>query len=488
MRPLVWFRADLRTADNSALLAACKAASDPKSNGSGRHGVVGVFLLAPDQWQEHDWAPVKVDLILRTLAELSKALAALNIPLKIIRADRFADAPKALLKLARACGCDALYFNKEYEINEARRDEAVRDAFEDEGMPVHAFTDQTLLEPGDLRTTEGKWYTVYTPFKKAALARLGDNGGVHPQPAPDKQAKLDIAPDPVPDSLPEFDGLRRPDLWPAGEGAAMDRLHKFAAVALDSYHERRDSPATAGTSTLSPYLAIGAISPRQCAAAAIDAEPRALDPKPRRKTGPSTWLSEVLWREFYKHLLVGYPRVVRGRPFRLDTEHIEWRDDPEGLEAWKAGRTGVPIVDAGMRQLAATGWMHNRLRMVTAMFLTKNLLVDWREGERHFMRNLVDGDLANNNGGWQWSASTGTDAAPYFRVFNPVSQSRTHDPDGTYIRRFVPELADVEGEAVHEPWTIPGLLRGGLDYPSEPIVDLKSTRERAIEAFRAIKA
>ncbi|MCA9289049.1 MAG: deoxyribodipyrimidine photo-lyase, partial [Phycisphaerales bacterium] len=210
MRSLVWFRADLRTADNSALLAACKAAGGSAANGAGHHGVVGVFLLAPRQWQEHDWAPVKVDLILRTLAELSKALAALNIPLKIIRADRFADAPKALLDLARECACDALYFNKEYEIDEVRRDEAVRDAFEDAGLPVHAFTDQTLLEPGELRTTEGKWYTVYTPFKKAALARLGDNGGIRPPPPPNKPANPALDAHPLPHPPPPVDGPRPP--------------------------------------------------------------------------------------------------------------------------------------------------------------------------------------------------------------------------------------------------------------------------------------
>lgn len=482
MRPLMWFRSDLRVADNTALHAAAQAATRGPSG-----GIVGVFILAPDQWLEHDWAPVRVDLMLRTLAELSTSLASLNIPLRIIEVPRFADAPRALLELARDTGCGALYFNREYEVNESARDAVVTDVFTRAGIPVHAATDQTLLEPGSLRTTEGRRYTVFTPFKRAALSMLGRQGGVTVLPAPGEQARIPIKPDPVPERLAAFDGLRRPDLWPAGERAALGRLAAFASSGLAEYHERRDNPAVPGTSVLSPYLAIGAISPRQCAAAALDREPRGLDPAPRRKTGPSTWLSELLWREFYRHLIVAFPRLSMGRPFRPETQAIQWRDDPAGLEAWKQGQTGVPIVDAGMRQLLTTGWMHNRIRMVTAMFLTKNLLIDWREGERHFMRHLVDGDLANNNGGWQWSASTGTDAAPYFRVFNPVSQSRTHDPQGAYIRRFLPELADVEGDAIHEPWTIPALLRGGLDYPAEPVVDLKASRQRAIDAFRGLR-
>lgn len=479
MRPLVWFRSDLRTQDNTALSAACRASSD---------GVVAVFLLAPGQWRDHDWAPVKVDLLLRTLGELSRSLGELGIPLKIARAERFQDAAAALRRIAERCGCQTIHYNAEYEFNESQRDAQVGEAMEGAGIGVVAHTDQVLIEPGTLRTTEGRWYTIFTPFKRAALAMLQRTGGVRVRGAPAKQADIGITADPIPEALPEFPGRTRPDLWPAGERIAGTRLSSFAEASLDGYHERRDNPAEAGTSSLSPYLTIGAISPRQCAAAAIAAEPIALDPGTRRKTGPSTWLSEILWREFYKHLLVGFPRLCMGRPFRLETEAIAWRDDPEGLEAWKQGRTGVPIVDAGMRQMLSTGWMHNRVRMVTAMFLTKNLLIDWREGERHFMRHLVDGDLANNNGGWQWSASTGTDAAPYFRVFNPVSQSRTHDPEGVYIRRFVPELAGIEGAAIHEPWTLPATLLAGLDYPDAPIVDLKESRERAIEAFRAIKA
>jgi deoxyribodipyrimidine photo-lyase len=198
------------------------------------------------------------------------------------------------------------------------------------------------------------------------------------------------------------------------------------------------------------------------------------------------WFSELLWREFYQHILVGHPRVSMHRAFREETEAIEWSDDEGHFEAWCEGRTGYPLVDAAMRCLRTTGWMHNRLRMVAAMFLTKDLFLDWRRGERFFMRHLVDGDLGSNNGGWQWAASTGTDAAPYFRIFNPDSQSRRFDPEGRFIREHVPELAQIEGSAVHDPTSEAPLLAGGLGYPSR-IVDHSEARERAIAAFKAIR-
>jgi deoxyribodipyrimidine photo-lyase len=200
-------------------------------------------------------------------------------------------------------------------------------------------------------------------------------------------------------------------------------------------------------------------------------------------SGPGTWISELIWREFFRHLIVAFPRLCMGRNFQRQYDRLPWREDDAAFDAWCEGRTGVPIVDAAMRQLAQTGWMHNRRRMIVAMFLTKNLLLDWRLGERHFMQHLVDGDLASNNGGWQWAASTGTDAAPYFRVFNPVSQSEKFDPGGVYVRRWVPELADVEDAAVHAP---PPLARSRFGYP-EAIVDLKASRARAIEVFKACR-
>ncbi len=481
MRSLVWFRSDLRTHDHGALAAAAAR--------EGGSGIVGVFLLAPTQWKQHDWGGVKVRFILRTLRELSAALARLNIPLLIERTETFAQAPEILARVASKHACTALYYAREYEVNERHRDGAVEARFASDGIAVHAVDDQCIIEPGAVRTGEDRVYTVFTPFKKAWYKVVEERGMVAPLSAIATQPMLDIAPSAIPDTLPGFETIVPDHLWPAGEAAALDRLRAFGGKPLVQYKHDRDFPAADGTSRLSPYLAIGAISPRTCLRAAIEANEGKLDnPKPNR-AGQSTWISELAWREFYKHILAGFPRVSMGRAFKPATDRIRWSDNLDHFAAWCEGRTGIPIVDAGMRQLAATGWMHNRVRMITAMYLTKDLFLPWRWGERHFMRHLIDADLSQNNGGWQWSASTGTDAAPYFRIFNPISQSRKFDPAGEYIRRHVPELGDLEGGEngpVHDPSELPPLSRAQVDYP-EPVVDRASVRDRVLGAFKAIQ-
>lgn len=475
MRALVWFRADLRVEDNPALFHACRAADG---------GVVAAFTVCPGQWRGHDWGAPKVDFLLRNLRILGERLTRLNIPLKIVTTPDFKGVPRALTGLAEECGCDALYLNSELEWNEARRDEAVTRAFEESGRRVHLFRDQVLFAPGSIRTKgDGTFYEVFSPFKKACWAAHERGETAEPLPEPEPAGRVEIAPDEVPDRVEGF--ARFPvgsDLWPAGEGEANRRLEAFVADRLEEYKDRRDDPADTGTSTLSPYLALGVTSPAICLRPVLERTGGRLDKGGR---GEVAWINEILWREFYRHIVVGFPRVCMGRAFRREYEAIPWRDDPEGLEAWKRGQTGYPIVDAGMRCLLETGWMHNRVRMITAMFLTKHLLIDWREGERHFMRHLVDGDLASNNGGWQWSASTGTDAQPYFRIFNPVSQSRRFDPEGAFIRRWVPELRALDGKVIHEPWASP-LAASSVDYPP-PVVDQKAGRERALSTFEAAR-
>ena len=484
MPALVWFRADLRTHDNRALAAACSAA--------GKEGVIGIFLLSPAQWKQHDWGGAKVRFILRTLRELSAALTKLNIPLLIERTETFADAPETLARIAARHRCASLHYAREYEVNEARRDAAVAARLARDNVSVHAVDDQCIIEPGAVKTGEDRFYTVFTPFKKAWYRAVEERGMVAPLPSISKQAPLEVSPSPIPDSLPGFETSVPDELWPAGEAAALARLRAFAGRPLALYKHDRDFPAGDGTSRLSPYLAIGAISPRTCLHAALESNDGKLENGKPNRAGQTHWISELAWREFYKHILVGFPRVCMGRAFRPATDRIEWSDNQQHFAAWCEGRTGVPIVDAGMRQLAATGWMHNRVRMIVAMYLTKDLFINWRWGERHFMQHLIDGDLSQNNGGWQWSASTGTDAAPYFRIFNPVSQSRKFDPRGDYIRMFVPELAGLDGGAdgdgpVHDPADLPGLLRTQLDYP-HPIVDRSSVRDRVLSAFKSIQA
>lgn len=466
---LIWLRSDLRQHDNTALAAA--AARGP---------TVAMYLLSPQQWLEHDDAPCKVDFWLRNLGELSRSLGALNIPLLIRSAPHWDQAPAELLKLCRQLKIEAVHVNEEYGVHESRRDEAVAETLQAEGIEFHSYLDQLLFKPGTVLTKTGTYFQVFSQFRKVCYERLH-----HSMPAlvkaPGKQAALNIESDAIPEAVKGFatpsESLRA--LWPAGEQEARRRLDTFTDAQIDYYRSERDFPAKPGTSQLSAYLAAGVISPRQCLHAALQSNQGEFE---SGKVGAVTWINELLWREFYKHILVGYPRVSRHRAFRPETEALAWRDAPEELKAWQEARTGLPIIDAAMRQLLETGWMHNRLRMVVAMFLTKNLLIDWREGERFFMRHLIDGDLAANNGGWQWSSSTGTDSAPYFRIFNPLSQSEKFDAEGVFIKHWLPELAGLNKKEVHNPAAAGGLF-GVADYPA-PIVNLSASRERALSAFK----
>jgi deoxyribodipyrimidine photo-lyase len=477
-RVLHWFRRDLRLEDNSALHAAARLATD---------GVVAVYVQSPGEWAEHDDAPVKIDFWRRCLASLAPKLGTLNIPLLVRRADRPGDIPGLLADLAAETGCDAVSFNREYEVNEARLQARVRQRFAGDGREVIARHDRYILPPGTVLTNEDRPYTVFTPFQTRLLDVLPEHG-LQVLGKPRKQPAIDVQPDEVPGAFPGGEGHGvDPGLWPAGETAALKRLASFLRHHAAGYGDRRDFPGDDGTSALSPYLAAGAISPRRCLRDAMEADGGQIRVGKRYKgkpTGPGKWISELVWRDFYGHLVHHMPKLSMGVAMKPVDRRIPWRDDEAGFEAWKRGETGYPFVDAAMRQLAATGWMHNRVRMVVAMFLTKHLLIDWRRGERHFMRTLVDGDLASNNGGWQWSASTGADAAPYFRIYNPASQAERYDPDGVFIRRWVPELEGVEGQELFDPERLPGLLRSQLEYP-EPIVAHKAGRERALEAFKA---
>ncbi|MBT2373591.1 deoxyribodipyrimidine photo-lyase [Pseudomonas fluorescens] len=470
-RQLIWLRSDLRLHDNTALAAAAE-----------RGPTVAVYLITPEQWQAHDDAPCKVDFWLRNLSRLSRALGDLNVPLLIRHAATWDQAPQALAQLCRELSIEAVHVNNEYGIHESRRDAAVANALEAENVSFHRYLDQLLFQPGSILTKTGTYFQVFSQFRKVCYTRL--HAALPRRVAtPKAQAELAVKSDLIPEHISGFatpsKSLRA--LWPAGEDEAQRRLEQFADEQISDYKNERDFPAKPGTSQLSAYLAAGVISPRQCLHAALQSNQGEFE---SGDIGTITWINELLWREFYKHILVGYPRVSRHRAFRPETEAVAWRNAPEDLAAWQEARTGLPIIDAAMRQLQETGWMHNRLRMVVAMFLTKNLLIDWREGERFFMRHLIDGDLAANNGGWQWSASTGTDSAPYFRIFSPLSQSEKFDEDGRFIKHWLPQLATLNKKEVHNPAAL-GDLFGVADYP-RPMVDLKKSRDRALAAFRSL--
>jgi deoxyribodipyrimidine photo-lyase len=462
---LVWFRNDLRVNDNPALFHACDDGQP----------VVAIYIATPEQWQRHDEAPIKRDFWRRNLVALREQLATLNIELHFFQVDFFEHVPNLLSNVCEAWSVSSLFMNNEYGVNERERDRQVSQFCYKMNVTCHGYDDQTLIKPGTIRTQTGEPYKVFTPFSKVARAKL--DGGVHLLSIPSPQhhvqlnnlkqeCDLESIPWPSVDSaLTKY--------WPAGEVAASRRLSQFCQNSISDYHKLRDIPSSKGTSKLSAYLTSGVLSVRQCWSEST----RYCE----KHDGVLTWQNELLWRDFYKHVLIDFPHVSKHKPWRLETDALVWRIDEEQLEAWQQGRTGFPIIDAAMRQLLQTGWMHNRLRMVVAMFLSKHLLLDWRLGERWFMQHLIDGELAANNGGWQWSASTGTDAVPYFRIFNPIRQSQRFDLKGDFIRQYVPELANLSDKDIHQP----KMHQRSHYYPE--IVDLKVGRERAIAAFKELK-
>lgn len=471
MRNLMWFRNDLRVEDNFGLYHAVKAADN---------GVVGLFIICPKQWAEHDWGDVKVDFVMRNVKALSEKLDQMGIPLKIMEVDRFKDVPKKIVNFVKDYECGAVYWNREYEINELARDTAVSEALNKLDVEVHEFDDQVVVRPDAIKTGSGDFYKVFTPYKKSWCEYV-DQRELEILKVGKVKGALNEKGDEVPKQIKGFKKSHVIDIWQPGEDEAKNRLEAFIKKHAEDYKKERDYPALDSTSGLSPYLACGAISIRVCLHKALDANDGLLN---GGDEGLKCWISELVWREFYRHVLVGYEWVCKGKAFKHETDDIEWNDDKKAFKRWCEGKTGIPIVDAAMRQLNQTGWMHNRLRMIVAMYLTKNLWIDWRWGERYFMNKLIDGDFASNNGGWQWSASTGTDAAPYFRIMNPVTQGERYDPDGEFVTKYCPELKDLPVKKLHNPQKWDKNLFEQTDYP-EMQVDLKKSRQAAIDAFKA---
>jgi deoxyribodipyrimidine photo-lyase len=416
------------------------------------------------------------------LAALREALKALGIPLVFRRGG----AGGQLLKLVKETGAGAVFWNRRYAGAEIEEDKKVKADLSGDGVEVQSFNGSLLREPWEVKTKTGGPYRVYTPFWNTLRAMGPGRAEVE---APRKKPPAATAPKSLAleslDLLPsrpnwaaEFDSF-----WTPSEKGAQEALAAFVGGPSRSYGADRNRPDLQGTSRLSAHLAVGTISPVQIWNAATSAIHQRKIPE----TEGMKFLSEIVWREFAYHLLYFHPAMAT-QPLRPEFKDFPWREDHEALVAWKKGMTGVPIVDAGMRELWRTGWMHNRVRMIVASFLVKNLLVDWREGERWFWDTLCDADPANNAASWQWVAGSGADAAPYFRIFNPVTQGEKFDPDGDYVRRYVPELAGLPAEVIHQPWTASekALQRGkvelGVTYPA-PIADLGETRKRALAAY-----
>ncbi|KAH7343501.1 DNA photolyase, FAD-binding/Cryptochrome [Rhizoctonia solani] len=498
---IYWMRMeDMRIRDNRAFSAASNVAQDL--------GVplVVLFVLSPADYISHDRSPRRIDFCLRNLTVLKEKLNEMNIPLYVASHEPRKTLPEEVIKLARKWNARRIYANIEYQVDELRRDMRLVHLATMASIRAEYFSDRCVVEPGALATKEGRQYAVYSPWLKNWVATLDrDPSRLEKSPMPkanDEKVRNhpkvgDLFDCEVPESVEGFECHDRETmikLYPAGEEAAHEVLDRFihtksrtcqladasplaSGAETSSDHSRikdymnaRDHADSDTTSRISPYLSSGVISARECVRAAM----KILGVKrvdASKTNGPGVWVSEIAWRDFYTHVMAAFPRVSMGRPFQEKFADVKWETNAAHLKAWKEGKTGVPIVDAAMRQANTQGWMHNRARMITAMYLTKDLMLDWRLGEKYFMEQFIDGDLASNNGGWQWSASTGTDPQPYFRIFNPYSQSEKADPSGNYIKHFVPELKNLQSEFKK------------LGYP-KPIVDHKEARERALRRYK----
>jgi deoxyribodipyrimidine photo-lyase len=473
---IAWFRRDLRLTDNPALSAACERAAH----------VVALYVHAPDE--DGEWAPGGASRwwLHHSLASLDFALRARGSRLTIRRGGSL----ETLREVVRETGASRIYWNRLYEPARVARDACIEAALCEAGCDCESFDAALLLEPWQVQSGRGEPYRVFTPFWKACAARLDALPPVLPAPAV-------VAPLPQPLASLAIEELSlRPrtrwDLgleqaWTPGEAGALARLEAFAREALADYGQNRDRPDLAQTSRLSPHLHFGEIGPRQC----LTCVRQVVAERPAARASTDGFVRQLGWREFAHHLLHHYPHTVDS-PLDARFEAFPWAPEERWMEAWQHGRTGYPIVDAGMRELWQTGWMHNRVRMLAASLLTKNLRQSWLRGARWFWDTLVDADLANNTLGWQWTAGCGADAAPYFRIFNPVLQAERFDPGRTYLRRWLPELARLPDRWIHRPWEAPpGALADagvvlGRDYP-RPIVHLQDSRVAALAAYGALR-
>lgn len=467
---LVWFRNDLRIDDNPALFQALRA-----------NTTLALFFLTESQWQRFHMAPIKVDFIKRHIALLQAQLAKINVKLHVLKADDFAKQQTLIRDFVHQHEVEQVYANQELELDERQRDESLINA----GLPLQLFEADVIVNKGTVLNKEGSMYRVFSAFKRAWLTQVKlsgfsycdiDSAGLCSERQQQWQSAMAI-------DTPEQADTSLSAKWPLSIDVQRHTLPNFYQNKLAQYAVNRDIPGVKGTSGISPYLAIGAISVRTILRQLLQRHPDLLD---QPDSPEFSWLNELIWRDFYRHLLHHYPELIKGRSFNRKYDQLQWPMTSDVFQLWCEGKTGFPIIDAAMRQLKQTGWMHNRLRMIVASFLTKNLLVNWRLGERFFMQHLIDGDFAANNGGWQWSAGTGCDAQPYFRVFNPQSQSKKFDPSGTFIRKYLPELNEVPDKYIHAPYSY--LIEQGQAERYWPeIVDLKQSRLEAI-AFYGMKS
>ncbi|KAI9648188.1 DNA photolyase phr1 [Ciborinia camelliae] len=484
-----WFKCDLRTKDNKSLHLASEKAKEM--------GVplIAVYIVSPQDFEAHLTAPVRVDFILRTLEILKEDLARLDIPLYVETVEKRRNVPERILELLGEWGTSHLFANVEYEVDELRRESSMVHQCLEKGIAMDVVADTCVVRPGAFASSLGKPYAVYTPWFRSWVAHVHKNMNLltlfdapekNPPSARKNFAKLfetKIPEAPANKSLTDEEKKRFRSMWPAGEDAAHERLAKFADEKINKYKEDRNLPALSSTSSLSVHLSNGTLSARTAIRTARDHNSsNKLD---AGSEGIQSWISEIAWRDFYKHVLAHWPYVCMNKPFKPEYSNIAWEYNDAHFKAWTEGKTGYPIVDAAMRQLNHCGWMHNRCRMIVGSFLAKHLMLDWRMGEKYFMEHLIDGDFASNNGGWGFCSSSGVNAPPYFRIFNPLLQSEKFDKEGEYIRKWVEELRDVKGKAIHEPFAdeVAKEIAMKNGYPDR-IVEHKVSRERCLTRFK----
>ena len=464
MANLFIFSNDLRLEDNAALYNASL----------GKNGLEALFLFNKDKWQLHYESPLKIKFQLDNLEIIKEELDNLNINLRVL-SPKLDDENTLILKEALKINASQVFINSEYGFNEKRSNENLRKLLADNRIDLIEL-DSSIINPKKIVTGGGTYFKVFTPYSRSFREELNKEY-LQCFPAPEKQ-QIKIGDS---DEIPIFeleDEVKKNalKLYEPGEKAAIKILENFFENKISDYKVARDFPAQDSTSKLSVYLSSGIISAKKCVSKLLEIS------EDTPGTGEYSWFNEIIWREFYKYIIFHYPRVSMRKSFNEKYDQVKWRDDEEDFVAWTKGETGFPIIDAAMKQLLSTGWMHNRLRMIVAMFLSKNLLIDWKRGEEFFMQNLIDGDHASNVGGWQWSASTGVDAAPYFRIFNPITQSEKFDKEGVFLKHYLPNLEGLSSKEIHNPDIE---SRKELNYPM-PITDLSSSRKRAIEVFSKI--
>ena len=458
MNSLFIFNSDLRLKNNPAL-------SNASLNGS---SLTTVFIFNPKKWNNHNESNLKIAFQIEHLKELSEKLKNLNIPLKIINANGIEDESKKIIDFVKKNEIQEVFINKEYGVNEMQRDETLQKDLERMNKKLNIF-DSSIFHPDSIKTQSDTFFKVFTPFSRAFRSKLMSKK-IEISELPKRQEHAISVSDRIESFKLDKNDQEIFNQYEIGEEKALEKLESFIDHKILNYKENRDFPSLDGTSALSPYLSSGILSSGQCIFYVFQKYSE-------DEIGVKTWINEIIWREFYKYILFHNPRVSKNLSFSEKYDKFPWLNNEDNFISWSKGQTGVPIIDAAMRQLNATGWMHNRLRMIVAMYLTKNLMIDWRKGEKYFMNTLIDGDFASNNGGWQWSASTGVDAAPYFRIFNPITQSEKFDKEGSFIKKWIPEIATAKN--IHDPSTEE---RKEMGY-SYHLVDLKESRKKAIEQF-----